>query len=978
MLRIRTLGGLSVQGADRAPASAAIQPRRLAVLALIARTGDRGVTRDKLLALLWPDADAEAGRRSLSQSLYALRRDLESDEPFLGVQELRLNPDAATCDVADFELAIAEGNLERAVDLYGGAFLDGFRLSGAPEFERWVDDERRGLAQRYVALLEKLARRVGERGDPAAASTWWRRIAEVDPLNARVAVELMRSLVAAGDPGGALKHARIYEALLAQELELEPDRQVIELAQQIRQSATAPSPPGPVATPAAVIPPPNAVAEHPAPNESSHSAPPLPPPRFAWPRRRVVSAVIAVAAVAVAAFALAWRGEPGRRAPDTTPILAVGRIVDYRTTDGRDANAVSDMLATNLARVNGLQVLSSARLYEVMAQIDDPRLQPATIAARAAQRAGANELLEGGLHELAGGRLLLDLRRLDLATGAIRTAYRLEGNDVFALVAQATADLSRSLDRPAGRLDPADVSTRSLVAYRFYEEGLRSYGRADYRAAERMLDAAVAEDSSFAMAAFYRLITRMALGVAQPGEWDRVGELAGRAPDRERLLIRGAWALAYSRTELKDIADTLASRYPAEVDGPYLQGNARMHNGEFAAAIPYLERVLAMDSLGLREESARCRACDAITELVDAYVALDSSKVAERLARDYVRRQPRSARAWVSLAGVLVAQNRHEEAIEAQRKATSINPLNGYDRIYPAIVRVRSGEFEEADRLTRALVRNGGPVDSQEARWLLAISLRYQGRWREALALVREGLSLVPAGERASTFGRALRNVEALILLESGQPREAVAVWDSVARHMPEEVPNGPLAAWFHSFQYTLLATGLAAMGDTSRLATAVDSATRWAAQSINRRDAALAGHARGLLLVARGDTAGAIDAFERAIFSPTGGFTRTNRDLGALLLARGRAADAVRVLGAALRGGSLESGNLYATHTELHELLARAHDAAGMPDSARVHYQYVASALAKGDPGARDRYDTAVRWLARDLTNRDVPPRRR
>jgi hypothetical protein len=49
----------------------------------------------------------------------------------LGVQELRLDTDVASCDVLDFEAAIADRNHERAADLYGGAFLDGFRVPGA-------------------------------------------------------------------------------------------------------------------------------------------------------------------------------------------------------------------------------------------------------------------------------------------------------------------------------------------------------------------------------------------------------------------------------------------------------------------------------------------------------------------------------------------------------------------------------------------------------------------------------------------------------------------------------------------------------------------------------------------------------------------------------------------------------------------------------------------------------------------------------
>jgi len=66
MLRIHTFGGLSVQVPGRATAGTAIQPRRLAVLALISRAGERGITREKLCAILWPDADDEAGRRRLA------------------------------------------------------------------------------------------------------------------------------------------------------------------------------------------------------------------------------------------------------------------------------------------------------------------------------------------------------------------------------------------------------------------------------------------------------------------------------------------------------------------------------------------------------------------------------------------------------------------------------------------------------------------------------------------------------------------------------------------------------------------------------------------------------------------------------------------------------------------------------------------------------------------------------------------------
>ena len=56
-----------------------------------------------------------------------------------------------------------------------------------------------------------------------------RRAAD-DPLNARVAVAMMKALAAAGDRAGALREARLFEALIVEELEMAPDREVIESA----------------------------------------------------------------------------------------------------------------------------------------------------------------------------------------------------------------------------------------------------------------------------------------------------------------------------------------------------------------------------------------------------------------------------------------------------------------------------------------------------------------------------------------------------------------------------------------------------------------------------------------------------------------------------------------------------------------------------------------------------------------------------
>ena len=276
LLRLNTLGRLFVESDGRRLSGAAAQPRRLALLAVLAASGETGRTRDQLLALLWSESDVERARRGLNQALYALRQELGAEDVLLGTRDLRLNPELIASDLAAFSVAIKAGQLERAAAEYGGAFLDGFHLSDAPEFERWLEEERAGLARDYAAALQRLARRAEEGGDPVAALEWWRKLAAQDPLNARVALGLMQALVAAGDRSGALQHARVYEVLLEQELGAPPDREVVALADRIREdrgpAAQAAAPVEPPAVPSAPAEPPQPLAPS-LPPESPTSTP---------------------------------------------------------------------------------------------------------------------------------------------------------------------------------------------------------------------------------------------------------------------------------------------------------------------------------------------------------------------------------------------------------------------------------------------------------------------------------------------------------------------------------------------------------------------------------------------------------------------------------------------------------------------------------------------------------------------------------
>jgi predicted Zn-dependent protease len=157
----------------------------------------------------------------------------------------------------------------------------------------------------------------------------------------------------------------------------------------------------------------------------------------------------------------------------------------------------------------------------------------------------------------------------------------------------------------------------------------------------------------------------------------------------------------------------------------------------------------------------------------------------------------------------------------------------------------------------------------------------------------------------------------------------------------------------------------LAAAGDTLAVRALADTAERWGSESAYGRDRRASHYLRGMGLIASGRDADAAREFAAAISSPSLGFTRVNYELGKVLLRLRRPAEAIAALQPALRG-EIDASNLYVTRTELHEVLARAFDAAGQRDSASAHYRAVVRAWRRADAPFHARRDSASAWLTR------------
>jgi WD40 repeat protein/DNA-binding SARP family transcriptional activator len=233
---------------DGQPLTGFISDKVRALLVYLVVETERPHRREALAGLLWPELPERTARTNLRRALANLRQvigDYEAAPPFLRIsrQTIQFNTASHTwIDVAAFTALLeAPGatirQLEEAVALYQGDFLEGFSIADSVAFEEWLLLRREQLARQIVAALRRLAgyyegRDAFEQALPYA----WRRV-EMEPWDEPARRQLMRLLALNNQ-----RHAAVaqYEALrdeLAWELSAEPEDETTRLYEQIRDGA---------------------------------------------------------------------------------------------------------------------------------------------------------------------------------------------------------------------------------------------------------------------------------------------------------------------------------------------------------------------------------------------------------------------------------------------------------------------------------------------------------------------------------------------------------------------------------------------------------------------------------------------------------------------------------------------------------------------------------------------------------------------
>ena len=254
LLRVAVLGSPEVFH-DGSRLTFALRKAQALLLYLVVEGGLH--PRSKLAALLWPDSELHDARTALRNALALLRSLLDdatarhghllSEHELLGLNpqaplELDLQEvkqawkavQALSTVPAEPQRTALVAQVQHALSLVRGPFLDGFWLREETAFDAWHEQQQRQWQVRLQLLLDRLSawqEAGGELEQAIATLTGWLAL---DPLAEEAYRRLMRVHLALGETSTALQVYATCRARLAEALQIAPSAETIALAERIR------------------------------------------------------------------------------------------------------------------------------------------------------------------------------------------------------------------------------------------------------------------------------------------------------------------------------------------------------------------------------------------------------------------------------------------------------------------------------------------------------------------------------------------------------------------------------------------------------------------------------------------------------------------------------------------------------------------------------------------------------------------------
>lgn len=250
-----------------------LEMRKSLALLIYLRLSDHDFSRETLSTLFWPEYDQQHAQSNLRRILSSLNKSinehfLESDRNKIGL----VNRSKIWLDVDRFSQIVFSINahsqnenqtspdflsqLEEAVRLYQGDFLDGFNLGDSPGFDEWQSLQRESLRQELSKVLETLTVGYSTRSEWEPAVTYARQWLALDRLNDSAQRMLIEIYTQSGQRNLAMRQYQEFLRLLKGDGDRSPDKETLAIIDQQKSRDSFPDGGSeiPISTPKQVVP----------------------------------------------------------------------------------------------------------------------------------------------------------------------------------------------------------------------------------------------------------------------------------------------------------------------------------------------------------------------------------------------------------------------------------------------------------------------------------------------------------------------------------------------------------------------------------------------------------------------------------------------------------------------------------------------------------------------------------------------------
>ena len=729
-IRLRTLGDLGVLIDGREVPEMCARPVRLALIVYLAL--ERQVSRDKIMALLWPESDQEHARQALRQTLYALRQEL-GDAWLEANHATTLHASATlTADAAELLEAADAGDPRRVAVLYGGGFLDGAHLAASQPLQLWCDQWRARLARLHREARRTLIDGAVAAGDLASALGEAQEWLALDPLEDEAQHRVIEILFRLGRREDAVRQYESYAAILARE-GLEPLEDTRALVARMRSSGNGlPSLP---ATPDAEL------RDERKPGASSQ--------RPAFLRLRVLVPLV-VLVVLGAVFVVVQHARAARPELDPTRVLVVPLVNETGDSALNDIGRLAAEWITHT--VTRLGPLKSVPTLDVIQMLD-----AGISGEEAAGERHAGTLVSGRFFRVRDS-LELHVQVTDVKSGELWDALA----PVRVTPDRPEAGLREVTDRVAGGLairfipgtplpPPSVLAPPNLAAFQAIMDAAAFVRRGDWAGALPHLERAARLDPTYFRAHLF--VASAFFNLERYAEAESV--LASLEPKRDGFS-------EYERTLFQTARAMLSGDRQGELEA--VTEGARLDPG---GTLHYI-------SAGVALAAGRPRAA------IELYASLDPN----------CPWAPEALFTWANWTGAFHLLENHSRELEEARRARVLHP----DQLLPLFLELRAlAALGRLDQL-RATLHEAAAM-APEPRWNAGLVLYLTAEELEAHrhgAAAREVLDSALAWYRSRTEGEATsipyRFGYTQALLAAGDLDDAAAVIATLRQQLPEDV----------------------------------------------------------------------------------------------------------------------------------------------------------------------------------------------